>query len=100
MKKKIFLMLAIVAMLICTLAISVSAQEIKKFETDEFQSGDNITYLEGISEDMYLADDSRNNSFYELIDPNFTARAVLKNSDGTYTTYPAWYFISFTHYSN
>ena len=100
MKKKIFLMLAIVAMLICTLAISVSAQEIKKFETDEFQSGDNITYLEGISEDMYLADDSRNNSFYELLDPNFTARAVLKNSDGTYTTYPAWYFISFTHYWN
>ena len=100
MKKKIFLITAMVALLVCIFAISVSAQEIKKFETDEFQSGDNITYLDGINEDMYLADDSRNNSFYELIDPNFTARAVLKNSDGTYTTYPAWYFISFTHYWN
>ncbi len=100
MKKKIFLITAMVALLVCVFAISVSAQEIKKFETDEFQSGDNITYLEGINEDMYLADDARDNSFYELLDPNFTARAVLKNSDGTYTTYPAWYLISYTHYWN
>ncbi len=100
MKKKIFLMLATVATLICVLSIAVNAQEIKKFATDEFQSEDNITYLEGINEDMYLTQDGRDNSFYELLDPNFTARAVLKNSDGTYTTYPSWYFISFTHYSN
>ncbi len=100
MKKKIFLITAMVALLVCVFAISVSAQEIKKFATDEFQSGDNITYLDGINEDMYLSDDSKNNSFYELLDPNFTARAVLKNSDGTYTTYPAWYFITYTHYWN
>ena len=82
--KKIFLVLA-VAVLLCVLSISVSAEGIKKFETNELQSGDNITYLEGIDEDMYLSDAGRNNSFYELVDPNFTARAVLENSDGTYT---------------
>ena len=88
--KKIFLLLAISA-LMCVLAISVSAQEIKRFDTDEFQSGDNITYIEGINEDMYLSDSGRNNSFYELLDPDFTARMVLQNSDGTYTTDPSWY---------
>ena len=100
MKKRIFLMLAIVAVLVCALAITVGAQEIKRFETDELQSGENITYLEGINEDMYLSDTGRNNSFYELLDPDFMARAVLKNSDGTYTTYPAWYFITYIQYLN
>ena len=97
--KKIFLLLAIAA-LMGVLAISVSAQEIKRFDNDEFQSGDNITYIEGINEDMYLSDSGRNNSFYELLDPDFTARMVLQNSDGTYTTYPSWYLITLTHYWN
>ncbi len=100
MKKKILLALAISILLVCLFAIGVSADAIKRFETDEFQTGDNITYLDGINEDMYLSNDSKNNSFYELLDPNFTARAVLQNSDGTYTTYPAWYFITYTHYWN
>lgn len=97
--KKIFLLFAIVA-LMCLFAITVSAQEIKRFDTDEFQSGDNITYIEGINEDMYLSDNNRNNSFYEIVDPNFTARVVMQNSDGTYTTYPSWYLITLTHYWN
>ena len=78
----------------------VCADSIKRFETDEFQSGENITYIDGINEDMYLSDSGRNNSFNEILDPSFTARAVLQNGDGTYTTYPSWYFISFIHYWN
>ena len=100
MKKKLLLTIVAIAALLCAFAVSITAQEIKKFATDEFQSGDNVTHLEGINEDMYLADTNRNNSFLELVDPNFEARAVLKNSDGTYTTYPAWYFITYTHYWN
>ena len=99
MKKILFLALA-TAMLCCIFAVAVNAEGIKRFETDEFQEGDNVTFLEGINEDMFLLSDTQNNSAYELIDPDFLARAVLKNSDGTYTTYPAWYFMSFQQYWN
>ena len=63
--KKIFLLLAIAA-LMGVLAISVSAQEIKRFDNDEFQSGDNITYIEGINEDMYLSDSGRNTAGHSI----------------------------------
>lgn len=100
MKRKALFFFILTVVICCAFTVIISAEGIKKFETNEFQSGDNITYLEGINEDMYYKQDDRNNSFYELLDPDFTARAVLKNSDGTYTTYPAWYFVYFYHYWN
>ena len=96
--KQLFLILTF-ALLTILFAASVSAEEIKRFETDEFQEGDNVTYLEGINDDIYLTQD-RYNSFYELIDPEYEARAVVQNSDGTYTTYPSWYFMYLIHYWN
>ena len=69
MKKKLLLTLVVALMLLCAFAVSISAQEIKKFATDEFQSGDNVTHLEGINEDMYLSDTNRNNSFLEPLLP-------------------------------
>lgn len=56
MKRKLLVLLSTVVLFICVLAISAGADGIKRFETDEFQSGDNITYLEGINEDMYYTD--------------------------------------------
>ena len=99
MKRKFLILAVLVALFICILSLSVSAEGIKKFETDEFQSGDNITYLEDMNDDMYYTQD-KYGSFYDLIDPSYVARAVVKNSDGTYTTYPSWYFMSFEHYWN
>lgn len=98
--KKILFLLFVSTVLCCLFAVAVNAEGIKKFETNEFQEGDNVTFIEGINEDMFLKSESQNNSAYELIDPDFLARAVLKNSDGTYTTYPAWYFMSLEQYWN
>ena len=99
MKRKILSLLFTAVLFICVLAISASAEEIKKFENNEFQSGDNITYLEGINDDMYYTQD-KYGSFYDLVDESYVARAVVQNSDGTYTTYPSWYFMSYEHYWN
>ena len=96
--KQLFLILTFV-LLTTIFAVSVNAEEIKRFETDEFQEGDNVTYIDGINEDIYLTQD-RYNSFYELLDPEYEARAVVQNSDGTYTTYPSWYFMYLIHYWN
>ena len=98
MRRKIFLIGAIVVALIAIMATSAFADGIKKFETDEFQSGDNITYLEGVNTDSYLTDDGRNTDITTYLDNDkLFARAVLKNSDDTYTTYPAWYVFNFVY---
>lgn len=91
--KKAFLILSILAVLVCLLAISVSADEIKRFDTDEFQSGDNITYIDGIDLGAYYSSANRGNPIDTLYDNTTVARIVLQNSDGTYTTYPTYYFI-------
>ena len=94
MRRKIFLIGAIVVALLAIMATSAFADGIKKFETDEFQSGDNITYLEGVDTDSHLSDEGRNNDITAWLDNDkLFARAVLQNADGTYTTYPAWYVI-------
>ena len=91
--KKTFLILSTVVVLVCLLAICVSAEGIKKFDTDEFQSGDNITYIEGIDLGAYYNSPDRGASIETLYDNTTVARIVLQNSDGTYTTYPTYYFI-------
>ena len=93
MKKKILLISLMVALFVCILAISVSAEGIKRFATDEFQSGDNITYIEGIDLGAYYNSSNRGKPITDLYDSGNVARIVLKNSDGTYTTYPTYYFI-------
>ena len=95
MKRKILVLLAIVSVLVVALAICVNAEGIKKFSTSEFQTGDNITYIEGIDLGAYYSsgEGKRGADITELYDSTTLARAVMKNSDGTYTTYPAYYFI-------
>lgn len=71
MKKKLFLVTLMVAMLVCLFALSVSA--VTGSTSNEYGT---VTYVDGIS---------------EVKDYDTTSRAVLKNTDGTYTTYPAYY---------
>ena len=71
MKKKLFLVTLMVAMLACLFALSVSA--ITGSASNEYGT---VTYVDGIS---------------EVKGYDTTSRAVLKNTDGTYTTYPAYY---------
>ena len=93
MKKRLLVLAIMVMAIVCLLAISVSAEGIKKFETDEFQSGDNITYLEGINLNAYSVTGTDGKAITELYDSSYVARIVVRNSDGTYTTYPTYYFI-------
>lgn len=93
MKKKILLAVSLFSMLVFLLAISASADGIKKFETDEFQSGDNITFVEGIDLGAYYSSQNKGAGIDTLYDNSTLARIVVKNSDGTYTTYPTYYFI-------
>ncbi len=98
MRRKILFIVTLMAMLACILALSVSADAIKRFETDEFQEGDNITYLEGVNTDSYLTDTDRNVDITTYLDnEKYFARAVLQNADGTYTTYPAWYVFNLSY---
>ena len=73
MKKKIFLMLAVMAMLVCALAISVSASGAISDAYGE------LTIIEGEVEPT-------------VIDKN--ARVVVVANDGTYYTFPAYYIIN------
>ena len=72
MKKKIFLMLAVMAMLVCALAISVSASGAISDAYGE------LTIIAGEVEPT-------------VIDKN--ARVVVVANDGTYYTFPAYYII-------
>ncbi len=93
MNRKLLIMATLTIMLMCLLAISISADGIKKFQTDEFQSGDNITYIEGIDLGAYYNSTNKGANIDTLYDNSTLARIVLRNSDGTYTTYPTYYFI-------
>ena len=68
MKKRIFLSLAITLFLICLLAVSISAVELIKSESDEFGEVNDIA---GITTSV----------------TDKTAKIVLKNSDNTYSTF-------------
>ena len=73
MRKRILLMLAIMAMLIFAMSICASAA-VTGSQSNEYGTP---TTVDGMSsKDKYS-------------DP--TSRAVLKNADGTFTTYPAYY---------
>ena len=71
MKKTLLLTMLMAIMLVCVFAISVSA--VTGSTSNEYGE---ITYIEGIS---------------EVKGYDTTSRAVVKNTDGTYTTYPAYY---------
>ena len=71
MKKKLFLITLMAAMLVCVLAISVGA--VTGSASNEYGT---VTYVDGIS---------------EVNGYDTTSRAVVQNTDGTYTTYPAYY---------
>ena len=73
MKKKILFVLAIMAMLACIFAVSVSAAGATSDAYGE------ITVIDGESEPT-------------VIDKN--ANVVIQASDGTYYTFPAYYVIS------
>ena len=71
MKKKILLMLAVMAMLCLAFAISVSA--VTGSSSNEYGE---VTYVDGMN---------------TVKGYDTTSLAVLQNADGTYTTYPAYY---------
>lgn len=71
MKKTLLLTMLMALMLVCVFAISVSA--VTGSTSNEYGE---VTYVEGIS---------------EVKGYDTTSRAVLKNTDGTFTTYPAYY---------
>ena len=93
--KKLIIAITMALLFVFALTAVACAVDIKRFETDEFQSGDNITYLEGINTDAYLDDTGRNQDLSTLVDnEKYFSRVVIKNSDDTYTTYPAWYVVN------
>ena len=71
MKKTLLLTLILTVVLVCVFAISVGA--VTGSTSDEYGT---VTYVDGIS---------------EVKGYDTTSRAVVKNTDGTYTTYPAYY---------
>ena len=71
MKKTLLLTMLISIMLVCVFAISVGA--VTGSTSNEYGT---VTYVDGIS---------------EVKGYDTTSRAVVKNTDGTYTTYPAYY---------
>ena len=75
MRKKILLFLAIMSVLVCIFAISASAA-VTGSATNEYG---NVSTVDGIATKDKLDE---------------TSRVVLKNADGTYTTYPAYYVLS------
>ncbi|MBQ8546582.1 MAG: leucine-rich repeat protein [Clostridia bacterium] len=94
MKKKLLLMVAIVAVLTCLFAISVSAEEVlnegnalKTSATDEFATGDQINYITGLANEIYFNGTSSQNGKTLSLEQ----RMVLRNDDGTYSTFPSAY---------
>ena len=73
MKKKIFLALAISALLVCLFAVGVSA--VTGSTSNEYGT---VTEVEGL--------ESLANTYKD-----HDSRVVLKNADGTFTTYPSYY---------
>ncbi len=80
MKKKILLILAVMAMLCIVFAISVSA--VTGSSSNEYGE---VTYVDGMN---------------TVNGYDTTSLAVLKNADGTYTTYPAYYIYNGSTGSN
>ena len=71
MKRKLFLVSTLIALFVCVFALSVGA--VTGSTSNEYGE---VTYVDGIN---------------EVKDYDATSRAVVKNTDGTYTTYPAYY---------
>ena len=71
MKRKLLLVTVLVALFVCVFALSVGA--VTGSTSNEYGE---VTYVDGIN---------------EVKDYDTTSRAVVKNTDGTYTTYPAYY---------
>ena len=82
MKKKIFLALAISALLVCLFAVGVSA--VTGSTSNEYGT---VTEVEGL--------ESLANTYKD-----HDSRVVLKNADGTFTTYPSYYIYNGSTGSN
>ena len=78
MKKKIFLAIAIVAMLTCLFAISISAAEPEVTVGETTYKFGTVTTVEDMAVPTNL---------------DTTSRILVKDSDGTLITYPAYYFL-------
>ncbi|MBO5339133.1 MAG: leucine-rich repeat domain-containing protein [Clostridia bacterium] len=97
MKKKIFLTLVIVVALACLFAVGVSAEEVLNegnalitSASDEFATGDQINYITGLANEIYFnGTSSQGNKTLSL-----EQRMVLKNDDGTYSTFPSAYLFN------
>jgi len=90
MKKKLFMLVAIIAIALSIFVISANAAE-TTVENENFQGG--VLYKSTTNEFgtvNYVADGVAINSDSYL---DSTARVVLKNSDGTYSTYPTYYLM-------
>ena len=73
MKKKLFLILAMVALMVVAFAFSVSA--VTGSQSNEYGAVTEVDGMESLAK-TYSDHDSR---------------VVLKNADGTFTTYPSYY---------
>ena len=97
MKKKLLLTLAIVAIFACIFAIGISAEEVLNegnalitSTSDEFATGDQINYISGLANEIYFnGTSSQSNKKLSL-----EQRMVLRNDDGTYSTFPSAYLFN------
>ena len=96
MKKKIFLMLAIVAMLVCVFAISASASDRTTISyTDasgEVHQVPIVKFTDATTEDVASAMGHTQISRLQAMADD-SAYAILRANDGTLTAYPSWYII-------
>lgn len=103
MKKKLLLVVSIMALLVCLFAITVSAEEILNegnalitSTSDEFATGEQINYITGLANEIYFnGTSSQGNKTLSL-----EQRMVLKNDDGTYSTFPSAYLFNISKDGN
>ena len=103
MKKKILLFALIAIAAVCIFAFSVSAQEVLNggnplitSESDAFAEGENINYVEGLANEIYFNGTSSNGKKSLSLEQ----RMVLKNDDGTYSTFPSAYLFDISRDGN
>ncbi|MBO5374984.1 MAG: leucine-rich repeat domain-containing protein [Clostridia bacterium] len=103
MKKRLAILAVVVMALMCLLAISVNAEEVLNngnplitSTSDEFATGDNINYITGLANEIYFnGTSSQGNKALSL-----EQRMVLKNDDGTYSTFPSAYLFNISKDGN
>ncbi|MBQ4509124.1 MAG: leucine-rich repeat protein [Clostridia bacterium] len=95
MKKKIILSLAIIAILVCLFAISVSAEgrtSISYTDADGVTHNVPVVRYEDATAEA-VASKLGNNATMQALFIDNGAYAILKATDGSLTAYPSWYII-------